>query len=91
MKPLTLQEAAEFLRVSRSTLYQRDDIPRYRLPGSRSWIYDQEELEALLKHGRDGAPVGRLPVDAASDAAAGKPPVVYNSAKIVYHRSSRYR
>ncbi|MEO6111348.1 MAG: helix-turn-helix domain-containing protein [Nitrospiraceae bacterium] len=54
MKPLTLAEAAHFLRMSRSTLYQRKDIPRYRRPGSRVMLFDQDELETWLKQGRLG-------------------------------------
>jgi excisionase family DNA binding protein len=52
MKLLTLPEAAKYLRMSRSSLYQRKDIPRYRRPGSRVVLFDQEELEAWLKGGR---------------------------------------
>jgi predicted DNA-binding transcriptional regulator AlpA len=44
VKPLTLGEAAQFLRMSRSSLYQRKDIPRYRRPGSRVTLFDQDEL-----------------------------------------------
>jgi excisionase family DNA binding protein len=32
---MTLAEAAAYLRLSKSTLYQRKDIPRHRIPGSR--------------------------------------------------------
>ena len=53
MRPMTLAEAASFLRMSRSNLYQRKDIPRYRRPGSRVILFDQDELEAWLKQGRD--------------------------------------
>ncbi|MBS0149499.1 MAG: helix-turn-helix domain-containing protein [Nitrospira sp.] len=52
MRPLNLQEAAQFLRMSRSSLYQRKDIPRYRRPGSRALLFDQDELEMWLKTGR---------------------------------------
>ena len=48
MKLLTLPEAAKYLGMSRSNLYQRKDIPRYRRPGSRVVLFDQEELEAWL-------------------------------------------
>ena len=54
MKLLTLDEAAQFLRMSRSSLYQRKDIPRYRRPGSRMLLFDQDELETWLKQGRMG-------------------------------------
>ena len=56
MKPLTLAEAAHFLRMKRSTLYQNSRIPRYRRPGSRALLFDQEELEALIKSGRIESP-----------------------------------
>lgn len=95
MKPLTLAEAALFLRMSRSSLYQRKDIPRYRRPGSRVMLFDQDELEAWLKQGRIGGltepsltrptPHERKEV---SDVSVG---VVDISSGLVYHRSSRYR
>ena len=49
---LTIDEAADLLRLSRSTMYQRKDIPRYRRPGSRALLFDQDELEMWLKTGR---------------------------------------
>ena len=68
MKPLTLAEAAQFLRMSRSSLYQRKDIPRYRRPGSRVMLFDQDELEAWLKQGRvDGN--GEIALDASGHRA----------------------
>lgn len=93
MKPLTLQEAAKFLRMSRSNLYQSQNIPRYRLPGSRRWLYDQEELEALLRQGRTAHDVEAMP-KAGNDpklATVEAGAVVEISAKRVYHRSARYR
>jgi predicted DNA-binding transcriptional regulator AlpA len=65
MRPLTLQEAAQFLRMSRSSLYQWKDIPRYRRPGSRALLFDQDGLEMWLKSGR---------VEFESVAAAGVSP-----------------
>lgn len=95
MKPLTLAEAAQFLRMSRSSLYQRRDIPRYRLPGSRTLLFDQNELEGLLKQGRiDGRGESTLEIPAttalyqAPEVAAG---LVDISSQRVYHRSGRYR
>jgi predicted DNA-binding transcriptional regulator AlpA len=91
MKPLTLAEAAQFLRMSRSSLYQRKDIPRYRRPGSRVMLFDQDELEAWLKQGRiadDGALVATGNV--CSDQSIGSD-VVDMSSKPVYHRHARYR
>ncbi len=48
---LTADEAAAFLKVSKSTIYQRRDIPRYRLPGSRAIRFDETELLAWAKGG----------------------------------------
>jgi hypothetical protein len=95
MRPLTLAEAAQFLRMSRSSLYQRKDIPRYRRPGSRVMLFDQDELEVLLKQGRMETGDSRLDrmaetadQQAASEASSG---AVEFSASRVYHRSARYR
>jgi predicted DNA-binding transcriptional regulator AlpA len=83
MKPLSLVEAAQFLRMSRSNLYQRKDIPRYRRPGSRVILFDQDELEAWLKQGRIDETAEVAPV------AGFK--VVDFPAPAIYHRSARYR
>ena len=95
MKPLTLAEAAHFLRMSRSSLYQRRDIPRYRRPGSRVMLFDQDELEAWLKRGRIGDQSEQaleMPTTTqlhqAPEVAAG---VVDISSQRVYHRNARYR
>jgi predicted DNA-binding transcriptional regulator AlpA len=95
MKPLTLAEAAQFLRMSRSNLYQRKDIPRYRRPGSRIMLFDQDELEAWLKQGRMDADDSRLErvaettdQEAASEASSG---AVEFSSPPVYHRNTRYQ
>lgn len=95
MKPLTLAEAAQFLRMSRSCLYQRKDIPRYRRPGSRVMLFDQDELEAWLKQGRMGE-VSETVMEMceASDVpqvVGGGADVVDISSPRVYHRSARYR
>ena len=87
MKPLTLKEAAQFLRMSRSSLYQRKDVPRYRRPGSNVYLFDQDELEAWLKQGRVSEPAITMP--APSTEADDK--VVEISQQRVYHRSARYR
>ncbi len=94
MKPLNLQEAAQFLRMSKSSLYQRKDIPRYRRPGSRTLLFDQDELEAWVRIGR----IEPVPIETSAVA----PPVptlssgsVLNTLDIqksdVYHRTPRYR
>lgn len=69
MRPLNLQEAAQFLRMSRSSLYQRKDIPRYRRPGSRALLFDQDELELWLKAGRVEFESGAAPAISPSQSA----------------------
>ncbi len=95
MTPRTLAEAAQFLRMSRSSLYQRRDIPRYRLAGSRVILFDQDELEALLKQGRVsgyGEPAIETPTTAEpSPPVESDVGVVDISSQRVYHRNSRYR
>jgi len=95
MKLLTLPEAAKYLGMSRSNLYQRKDIPRYRRPGSRVVLFDQEELEAWLMQGRLAVEgVVRKKV-----LAGHEPPLTGESSKgvleiprdPVYHRDARYR
>jgi predicted DNA-binding transcriptional regulator AlpA len=95
MKPLTLAETAQFLKMSRSSLYQRKDIPRYRRPGSRVMLFDQDELEAWLKQGRiDGRDESTLEMPAttelhqAPEVGVG---IVDISSRHVYHRNARYR
>lgn len=79
---MTLAEAAEYLRLSKSTLYQRKDIPRHRLPGSRKVRFLREELLTWLKSG-DLAPASHQPevLILPLDRPAGT----------VYHRNPRYR
>lgn len=95
MKPLTLAEAAQFLRMSRSSLYQRKDIPRYRRPGSRVMLFDQDELEAWLKGGRmdvHDASALEMPASIESHQAhEAEMSVVDISSGPVYHRNGRYR
>lgn len=94
MKPLTLAESAQFLRMSRSTLYQRKDIPRYRRPGSRVILFDQDELESWLKQGRIGGSEASLempPTTMFNQASVGAEGVVDISSRQVYHRNTRYR
>ena len=95
MKPLTLAEAAQFLRMSRSNLYQRKDVPRYRRPGSRVILFDQEELEIWLKQGRidgQGHPSPGIPVTTTLHQT---PKVVADAVDIssppVYHRRQLYQ
>ncbi len=83
---MTPEEAAVFLRVSRSTIYQRQDIPRHRLPGSRQIRFLRSELLAWLK----GEYTGRQETGGMKD---GRTPILPLAAlpKAVYHRSARYR
>lgn len=95
MKPLTLAEAAQFLRMSRSSLYQRKDIPRYRRPGSRVMLFDQDELEVWLKQGRIGG-VNETAFEKSeaiedSRVAEGSADVMDIPSPRVYHRSAQYR
>lgn len=86
---LTPEEAATFLRLSRSTIYQRADIPRHRMPGSRQIRFLRSELLSWIKGelmektvvDTEGTPVPELQDTADMDIANGR----------VYHRSARYR
>jgi predicted DNA-binding transcriptional regulator AlpA len=94
VRPLTLAEAAEFLRMSRSSLYQRKDIPRYRRPGSRVMLFDQEELEAWLRQGRidrisEGS--GALCGEVQHRQGESQAPVMDIQAQPIYHRNAQYR
>lgn len=92
MRPLTLAEAARFLRMSRSNLYQRKDIPRYRRPGSRALLFDQDELEAWIKQGRmdcEEGDIGQKSTGVNTDQA--EVTAVAIPQHTVYHRNPRYR
>jgi len=95
MKLLTLPEAARYLRMSRSSLYQRKDIPRYRRPGSRVVLFDQEELEAWLKQGRTIVQVAfhsdSQPKRQREDSGETSKGVLEIDEDPVYHRNARYR
>ena len=47
MTLLTIEEAAEFLRLKKRTLYRRQDIPRVRYGHSIRFI--REDLEAWIR------------------------------------------
>ena len=96
MKPITLTEAAEFLRMSKSALYQNPAIPRYRRPGSRVLLFDQEELETWLRQGRVIPVIAHaldkdVPVTTAPHAVNDVGAVVDISQRPIYHRNARYR
>ena len=79
---MTLAEAAIYLRVSKSTLYQRKDIPRHRMPGSREVRFLKDELIAWLKSGdREALSVASHELDFPLDSAHAT----------VYHRNPKYR
>lgn len=71
MTLLTITEAAKFLRLTKRTLYQRNDIPRVRY-GHRV-MYVKEDLEKWIRTRCEGPMVSsidqqqisRAPVDAA--------------------------
>lgn len=86
LEVMTPEEAALFLRVSRSTIYQRPDIPRHRMPGSRQIRFLRSELLAWLK----GEALEQQ--EAQSAGISDKPLLTLATApKAVYHRSARYR
>ncbi len=89
---LTADEAAGFLKVSKSTIYQRRDIPRYRLPGSRAVRFDQDELLAWakgeLKTDQATRTDERRSADNGQSDAQAKP--VDNENGEVYHRNPLY-
>ena len=94
MIPRTLSEAAQFLRMSKSNLYQRKDIPRYRLAGSRTLLFDQNELETLLKQSKisAGEPAIETPtLSESSSPTENGAGIVDISSQRVYHRNARYR
>lgn len=86
LEVMTAEEAAVFLRVSRSTIYQRPDIPRHRLPGSRHIRFLRSELLAWLR----GELAGESETAAVSNGTT--PHLTLAAAqKPIYHRSARYR
>ena len=82
---MTLKEAAAFLRYSPSTLYQRQDIPRTKLPGSKDWRY---EKQALLDWAKSTVPqrLQPKPEPAQPSAANSQEPRT-----VPRRRNSRYR
>lgn len=95
MRPLSLAEAAQFLRMSRSSLYQRKDIPRYRRPGSRVMLFDQDELETWLRQGRieviSEGPDSNECLQELHSQEGSPADVVDIQTGRVYHRNARYR
>lgn len=87
LEVMTLAEAAEFLRFSQSTLYQRHDIPRHRVPGSTAIRYLRTELLSWLKgdYVTPSVTESALPVQAQTEV------IMDNGRKPLYHRNARYR
>lgn len=79
---MTVAEAAVYLRLSKSTLYQRKDIPRHRMPGSREVRFLKDELIAWLKSGNG---------EALSSASRELIFALDNADATVYHRNPKYR
>ncbi|TAJ25123.1 MAG: DNA-binding protein [Nitrospirae bacterium] len=84
MTLLTLAEAAQFLRKSKSWLYQNSHVPRHRPPGSRCYLFDRDELVAWIKSGENRTPL----IEASSVEEA---PTLNKPDAGVYHRNPRYR
>jgi len=83
---MTPEEAAAFLRVSRSMIYQRQDIPRHRLPRSRQIRFLRSELLAWVT----GEVVA--PKDEESQKEGGNRLLTLaTQTKGIYHRNARYR
>ena len=87
---MTLPEAADFLRFSRSTMYQRQDIPRHRPPGSRQIRYLRSELLAWLKGELTGNSVLEDTLEL-SFTALQETSGLDIANRRVYHRNGRYR
>jgi predicted DNA-binding transcriptional regulator AlpA len=87
LEVMTLEEAAQFLRFSRSTMYQRHDIPRHRVPGSTAIRYLRSELLSWLK----GDYAARSPTEGAEPVHAQSEVGMDIGHKPLYHRNARYR
>jgi len=79
---MTLAEAAVYLRVSKSTLYQRKDIPRHRMPGSREVRFFKDELMAWLRNAEVSA------IETATNTSVFPLDSAHGT---VYHRNPKYR
>lgn len=84
---LTPEEAAHFLRLSRSTVYQRSDIPRHRMPGSRQIRFIRSELLDWIK----GEPPIMTNTEERTVTEQQQLRVIDIGNGPVYHRNGRYR
>ncbi len=78
MTILTIEEAAQFLRLSRRTLYRLKDIPRVRYAGKL--VYVKEDLEVWVRARMEG----RMPPPKA------KVPQIELSRTVRHHRNALY-
>jgi len=85
---LTPEEAANFLRLSRSTIYQRPDIPRHRLPGSRQIRFIRSELLAWIKGEHQSGGTGTT---RELEFTQPEMTMIDFGDERVYHRNLRYR
>lgn len=49
---LTVEQVAQILRVSRQTVWVRckqGNLPAFKLPGSRRWLFAKKDLEKLQR------------------------------------------
>jgi excisionase family DNA binding protein len=82
MTLLRIEEAAQFLRLSKRTLYARKDIPRVRV-GHRI-LFIKEDLEVWILAHRQGAGLSVRP-------RKNRTELVDAASRTVYHRSPALR
>jgi excisionase family DNA binding protein len=82
----TIQEAAQFLRMSKRTLYHRKDIPRIR--EGRRILFLKEDIEAWVLAHRE---VAGIPFSVSSNASKPSKGIVDPPGRTVYHRSPALR
>ncbi len=75
-----------YLRLSKSTLYQRKDIPRHRLPGSRQIRFIKSELLAWVTGEWAAQTGGEIEMEARQPHLT-----LATKTKPLYHRNARYR
>jgi len=90
---LNIKEAAAFLKVSESWLYQNKEIPRYRIPGLR---FEEAELTAWVKRRQASCRNGDNDHQGASqepqhESRTPDSEPLKISEKEVYHRNPRWR
>jgi excisionase family DNA binding protein len=89
---MTVTEAADFLRLSVSTMHQRKNIPRHRVPGSREYRYIRSELLAWLKGEYPTANVEKSESNGEiASLEKALQPMVDISSRPLYHRNAHYR